>query len=105
MRLGTRQECIGSSPRVSRVYHNGTKEFVGRRPRLTGRLSRVAERLGGSWEGLEVDVFAEGIGKLARNTLGDHRRKTVRLIARDSGGCRNVGVRSLSLVVMFHCNL
>ncbi|RWW44011.1 hypothetical protein BHE74_00050264 [Ensete ventricosum] len=40
----------------------------------------------------EFDVrFVEGIGKLARNTLGDHRRKTVRLAAGDSGGYRNVG--------------
>ncbi|RRT60904.1 hypothetical protein B296_00012630 [Ensete ventricosum] len=36
--------------------------------------------------------FAEGIGKLARNTLGDYRRKTMRLATEDSEGCRNVGV-------------
>ncbi|RWW78687.1 hypothetical protein BHE74_00013076 [Ensete ventricosum] len=43
--------------------------------------------------------FAEGIEKLARNTPGDHRKKTVRLTARDSRVCQNAGVRSLSLVV------
>ncbi|RRT47347.1 hypothetical protein B296_00035399 [Ensete ventricosum] len=37
--------------------------------------------------------FAEGIGKLARNTLGDRRRKTVRLTAGDSEGCGIAGIR------------
>ncbi|RWW38123.1 hypothetical protein BHE74_00056666 [Ensete ventricosum] len=37
--------------------------------------------------------FVEGIGKLARNTLEDRRRKTMRLTAGDSEGCRNAGVR------------
>ncbi|RZR89742.1 hypothetical protein BHM03_00017538 [Ensete ventricosum] len=32
-----------------------------------------------------------GIGKIARNTLGDRRRKTVRLAAREAGGCRFAG--------------
>ncbi|RWW61337.1 hypothetical protein BHE74_00031605 [Ensete ventricosum] len=45
--------------------------------------------MGARWE--FARRFAEGIGKLARNTPGDHRMKTVRLIARDSGGCRNAG--------------
>ncbi|RRT47580.1 hypothetical protein B296_00040961 [Ensete ventricosum] len=48
MRLGTRLECIGSSPRVSGACQDGIREFVGRRPRLAGRLSGVAERLAGS---------------------------------------------------------
>ncbi|RWW40262.1 hypothetical protein BHE74_00054341 [Ensete ventricosum] len=56
MRLATRLECIGSSPRVSEACQDGTREFTGRRPRLVGRLSGVAERLAGSWEGLEVDL-------------------------------------------------
>ncbi|RZS15304.1 hypothetical protein BHM03_00047140, partial [Ensete ventricosum] len=38
--------------------------------------------------------FAEGIEKLARNTSGDRQRKTVRLVAVESGGCRIAGVRS-----------
>ncbi|RWW16549.1 hypothetical protein GW17_00019562 [Ensete ventricosum] len=59
MQLGTRQECIGRSPWVLGVcQQNGTREFVGRRPSLTRRLSGVAERLTGRWEGLEVDVFS-----------------------------------------------
>ncbi|RWW30528.1 hypothetical protein GW17_00004884 [Ensete ventricosum] len=37
--------------------------------------------------------FTKGIGKLARNTPGNHRRKTVRLAAIESGGCRIAGVR------------
>ncbi|RWW20065.1 hypothetical protein GW17_00015843 [Ensete ventricosum] len=45
MHLGTYQECVGSSPRVSGVCQDGAKEFAKRRPRLTGRLSGVAEKL------------------------------------------------------------
>ncbi|RWV78704.1 hypothetical protein GW17_00060278 [Ensete ventricosum] len=98
MQLGTHQECVGSSLRVSGVCQDGAREFAGRRPRLTGRLSGVAEKLVGSWEGLEVDVsgqgldnaegarwefarrFVEGIEKLTRNTPGDRRRKIMRLV-------------------------
>ncbi|RZR90884.1 hypothetical protein BHM03_00018897 [Ensete ventricosum] len=84
MRLGTRLEYIGSSPRVSGVYQDGAREFAGRRPRLVERLSGVAKKLAGSSND-EVGAhreFAEGIGKLARNMPRDHRRKTVRLTAR-----------------------
>ncbi|RWW55069.1 hypothetical protein BHE74_00038313 [Ensete ventricosum] len=108
MRLGTRLECVGSSPRVSGVCQDGAREFAGRRSRLVRRLSGVADRLAGSWEGLEVDVFGrcdesspgvrqdfiEGIGKIARNMLGDRQRKTMRLTVGDSGGCRIARVRS-----------
>ncbi|RWW75862.1 hypothetical protein BHE74_00016088 [Ensete ventricosum] len=73
MRLGTRLEYVGSSPRVSGACQDGTREFDGRRLRLAERLSGVAERLAGSWE---------GIGKIIRNTLGDRRRRIVRLVAR-----------------------
>ncbi|RZR88782.1 hypothetical protein BHM03_00016413 [Ensete ventricosum] len=45
--------------------------------------------------------FAKGIKKLAMNTSGDRWRKIVRLAVEDFEGCRNAGVRSLSLVVMF----
>ncbi|RWW42171.1 hypothetical protein BHE74_00052292 [Ensete ventricosum] len=59
MRLGTRQEYIGSSPRVLRVCQDGAREFNRRRPRFVRRLSGVAEKLAGSWECLEVDVFGD----------------------------------------------
>ncbi|RRT68888.1 hypothetical protein B296_00032601 [Ensete ventricosum] len=97
MRLGTHQECSGSSSRVSRVCQDGVREFARRRLRLTGRLPRVAEKLVGSWYddgprsslgiGLGLDDtlgphrefarrFTEGIRKLAGSTPGDHRKKT-----------------------------
>ncbi|RWW59804.1 hypothetical protein BHE74_00033238 [Ensete ventricosum] len=50
MQLGTRLECIGSSPRVSGVCQDGAREFARRRSRLAGRLTGVAERLTRSWE-------------------------------------------------------
>ncbi|RRT54011.1 hypothetical protein B296_00015752 [Ensete ventricosum] len=97
MQLGTRLECVGSSPMVSRACLDGTREFARRRPRLIESLSMIAQKLIGSWEddgprsslGIEPisnDVvgshwefarrFTEGIGKLAGNTLGDRQKKT-----------------------------
>ncbi|RZS05101.1 hypothetical protein BHM03_00035567 [Ensete ventricosum] len=58
MRLGTRQECVGSSPRVSGVCQDSAREFAKRRLRLAGRLSGVAEKLTGSWDGLVMDILA-----------------------------------------------
>ncbi|RZR83591.1 hypothetical protein BHM03_00010213 [Ensete ventricosum] len=126
MRLGTCLECVGSSPRVLGVCQDGAREFAGRRPRLTRRLSGVAERLTGSWEAYRgypefagrrprlagrlsgvAERLAEswkGIRKSARNTQGDYRRRTMRLIAGNTRGCWIAGVRSLSLVVIYGCN-
>ncbi|RRT75626.1 hypothetical protein B296_00006349 [Ensete ventricosum] len=106
MRLGTRQECIGSSPRVSGACQDGAREFTRRRPRLAERLSGVAEKLAesltmtGSIE-LQPDNgpgfgrcggfhrefarrFAEGIGNLTGNMPGEDQ-KTYRKYA---GGYR-----------------
>ncbi|RWW61240.1 hypothetical protein BHE74_00031705 [Ensete ventricosum] len=66
MRLETCLECVGSSPRVSGAYQDGIREFARRRPRLIGRLSGVAERLAGSWEGLDDMV---GAGREFARTL------------------------------------
>ncbi|RWV86666.1 hypothetical protein GW17_00051411 [Ensete ventricosum] len=98
MRLETRQECVGSLLRVSRACQNDTRGFARRRLRLAGRLSGVAEKLAESWDGLVMDVlaimidFTEGIGKIARNTSGDRRRKTMRLAVGEAKGCRFAGV-------------
>ncbi|RRT65522.1 hypothetical protein B296_00027611 [Ensete ventricosum] len=89
MWLETRLECVGSSPRVSGACQVGTREFAGRRSKLTGRLSGVAERLAGSGEGLED--FAKGIRKIARNTPEDHHWKTERLTVGNTGGYRIAG--------------
>ncbi|RWW38575.1 hypothetical protein BHE74_00056186 [Ensete ventricosum] len=47
MRLGTRLECVRSSPRVSRVCQDSAREFARRRLRLVGRLSGVTNKLSG----------------------------------------------------------
>ncbi|RWW58116.1 hypothetical protein BHE74_00035053 [Ensete ventricosum] len=92
MRLGTHQECVGSSPRVSGACQDSAMEFAKRRPRLTGRLSGKAETLAGRLDDAEgahrefARRFTKGIGKLARNTSGDHRRKIVRLTDGESEG-------------------
>ncbi|RWW44186.1 hypothetical protein BHE74_00050077 [Ensete ventricosum] len=82
IRLGTRLECVESSPRVSGPCQDDAREFIGRRPRLVEILSGVAERL------------ARSIRKIARNTLGDRQKKTVRLAVGNAGGCQIAGVRS-----------
>ncbi|RZR85712.1 hypothetical protein BHM03_00012732 [Ensete ventricosum] len=61
MRLGIRQECIGSSLRVSGACQDCTREFAKRRSRLIRRLSGVAEKLVGSWDGLVMDVSGQGL--------------------------------------------
>ncbi|RRT81937.1 hypothetical protein B296_00003280 [Ensete ventricosum] len=119
MQLGTRQECVGSSPRVSGVYQDSAREFAKRRPRLVGRLSGIAEKLiwtqdqaKVSGQGLDdaegarrefARRFTEGIGKLARNIPGDRRRKTVRFVA--VRRLLDYGSEVVSLVVMFDYNL
>ncbi|RWW05714.1 hypothetical protein GW17_00030995 [Ensete ventricosum] len=47
IRLGTHQECVGSSQKVSGVCQDDAREFAKRRPRLARRLSWVAEKLTG----------------------------------------------------------
>ncbi|RWV82446.1 hypothetical protein GW17_00056055 [Ensete ventricosum] len=115
MRLGTRQECVGSSPRVSGVFQDGAREFAKRRPKITERLSRVAEKLAGNDEpryslGIRPSSddavgsrrkfarrFAEGIGKLAGNAKGDRweeDRRTCRKIARGCWSMRELGLNS-----------
>ncbi|RWV82835.1 hypothetical protein GW17_00055623 [Ensete ventricosum] len=73
MRLGTHQECVGSSPRVSGVYQDGAKEFAGRRPRLIERLSRVTERLAGM---KAHRAFARTLPKVSGRSLGTRREIT-----------------------------
>ncbi|RZS15254.1 hypothetical protein BHM03_00047067 [Ensete ventricosum] len=121
MQLGTRQECVGSSPRVSGVCQDSAREFARRRPRLARRLSGVSEKLVGRLtmigamklqpdDGLRSSLgigpglddamrprrefarrFAKGIGKLAGSTSGDSWKKTRRLTARMPEVVRLVG--------------
>ncbi|RZR89928.1 hypothetical protein BHM03_00017737 [Ensete ventricosum] len=97
MRLGTHQECVGSLSRVSEVCQDGTKEFAKRRQRLTRRLSGVAEKLVGSRDDDAVGSrrkfarrFAEGIGKLAGNAKGDHRKEDRRTYRKSAGDYRSM---------------
>ncbi|RWW68563.1 hypothetical protein BHE74_00023901 [Ensete ventricosum] len=63
MWLGIHLECIEGSPRVSGDCKDGAREFTGRRPRLAGRLSGVAEKVAGSWEG-RAHLVDQGSGQL-----------------------------------------
>ncbi|RRT50605.1 hypothetical protein B296_00020356 [Ensete ventricosum] len=66
---------LGSSPRVSRVFHDGTREFARRRLRLIGRLSGVTEKLTGSSDEV-VGSRRSSLGdspKGSRSSLGTRR--------------------------------
>ncbi|RWV93679.1 hypothetical protein GW17_00043852 [Ensete ventricosum] len=112
MGLGTRQECVGSLPRVSGDCQDDIKEFARRRSRLVGRLSGVAEKLVGNdgprsslsigpefgrCSGISPEFarrFTEGIRKLTGNMSRDCRKKTIGLVARILEAAGLVGVRS-----------
>ncbi|RWW52587.1 hypothetical protein BHE74_00040967 [Ensete ventricosum] len=107
MWLKTYQECVKSSSRVSGIRQDGTREFARRRPRLTERLLRVAEKFAGMGSHQEfARRFTEEIGKLAGNIKGDHREKTGGLVARmpEATGLAEVGSKlslwSLSVVIV-----
>ncbi|RWV77897.1 hypothetical protein GW17_00061220 [Ensete ventricosum] len=78
MRLGIHLECVGSSLRVSGVCQDSAREFIRRRPRLARRLSRVAEKLAGTYasaQGLDDAMgarweFARIMPKVSGRSLG-----------------------------------
>ncbi|RRT80388.1 hypothetical protein B296_00013876 [Ensete ventricosum] len=116
--VGTRQECVGSLSRVSRVFQDGAREFARRRSRLAKKLSGVAKKLAGrlTMTGvmeLQLDDgprsslsigpgfrrcsgisskfarrFIEGIVKLTRNTLGEDQKTC----CKNAEGCRISGI-------------
>ncbi|RZS25004.1 hypothetical protein BHM03_00058159 [Ensete ventricosum] len=71
MRLETHQECIGSSPRISGVCQDSVREFARRRPRLTGRLSGVAEKL--AWKS-SLGIRREITGRRPEDSPQECRR-------------------------------
>ncbi|RZS22683.1 hypothetical protein BHM03_00055495 [Ensete ventricosum] len=96
----THRNIIEGSRKTCREFnHDGMSYRSNINPGSSLGIRPRIERCCGSSPGVCYD-FAEGIGKIARNTSGDRRRKTVRLIAGEAGGCQFMGVRSLSLVVM-----
>ncbi|RWW08770.1 hypothetical protein GW17_00027772 [Ensete ventricosum] len=144
MRLGTRLECVGSSPRVLEACQDGARdlseEAKTRQKIIKGsrkacrELEKFSSGLVGHdcnhslhhagltmTEAIELQLddgprsslgitpgsddavgprrefarrFAEGIGKLARNTPRDRRKKTIGLIARMSEAAGLARVRS-----------
>ncbi|RRT45569.1 hypothetical protein B296_00021450 [Ensete ventricosum] len=71
MRLGTCLECVGSLSRVSGSCQDGAREFVSRRPKLSGRLLGAAEKLAESWEARRE--FTRTSLKVSRRSLGTRR--------------------------------
>ncbi|RWW01755.1 hypothetical protein GW17_00035189 [Ensete ventricosum] len=72
MRLETRQECVGTSPKVSGACQDDTREFAGRRLRLVGRLLRVAKKLIGRLDDAvgARRAFARTLPKVSGRSLG-----------------------------------
>ncbi|RZS07216.1 hypothetical protein BHM03_00038008 [Ensete ventricosum] len=74
-------DAVGNSPEVRRELTESIGSLPGwykgvcrKKTQTRQKIVRVAAKLAESWEGLEN--FAEGIGKIARNMPGDHRRRT-----------------------------
>ncbi|RZS02408.1 hypothetical protein BHM03_00032457 [Ensete ventricosum] len=88
IRLGTRQECVAE----------GIGSLPGWRKEVRQKKTETHRKIVGGWDSLVMDVlaimidFVEDIEKIARNTLGDHQRKTVRLVAGEAGGCSDDAV-------------
>ncbi|RWV94209.1 hypothetical protein GW17_00043276 [Ensete ventricosum] len=114
-------DAVGNSPGVHQKLTEGIGSLPGWRKGVRQKKTETHRKIVGlpgvgkvSGQGLDdaegacrefAKRFAEGIGKLVRNMPGDRRMKTIRLAAVESGGYRNAGVRSLSLMAMFDCNL
>ncbi|RWW75587.1 hypothetical protein BHE74_00016382 [Ensete ventricosum] len=93
----------GNSPGVRQELAEGIGSLPGWRKGVRRKKTETRRKI--IWGSRKACREFEGIGKLARNMLRNHRRKIMRLVVGDFGGCRNAGVRSLSLVVKFDCNL
>ncbi|RZR76191.1 hypothetical protein BHM03_00000820 [Ensete ventricosum] len=98
MRLGTRQECVLSSPRgigsLPRWRKGVRQKKTETHRKITGGSRKACrEHWAKDWT-MWRDLTGSSLGDSPRNTSGDCQRKTVRLIAVESGSCRIMGVRS-----------
>ncbi|RWV95774.1 hypothetical protein GW17_00041568 [Ensete ventricosum] len=90
---------VENSPGVRRELAEGIESLLGWRKGVHQKkietrwkiIGGLHDAEGARWE--FARRFVEGIGKLTRNTLGDRRRKTMRLTAVESRGCQIAGVR------------
>ncbi|RWW73846.1 hypothetical protein BHE74_00018247 [Ensete ventricosum] len=98
--LGVRWELTEGIGSLSKWHKGVRRKKTETRWKIIGGLD---DAMGAQWE--FARRFAEGIEKLARNTLGDRRRKTVRLTAWNVRGCRIAGVRSEVWWSCLNCNL
>ncbi|RWV85144.1 hypothetical protein GW17_00053087 [Ensete ventricosum] len=100
--LGVRRELakgIRSLPRWRKGVHRKKTETRQKIVRVAEKLAGVRKvlkfgRCSGSSSGVHQD-FTEGIEKIARNTLGDRQKKTVRLVTRMVEAVGLAEVRSL----------
>ncbi|RWW27841.1 hypothetical protein GW17_00007718 [Ensete ventricosum] len=89
MRLGTRLECVGSSPRLSRACQDGANDV----PRSSLGIGPSSDDAVGPRQEF-IMRFTEGIRKLAGNTSGDRQKKTIGLTARMPEAVELAKVRS-----------
>ncbi|RWV83196.1 hypothetical protein BHE74_00054781 [Ensete ventricosum] len=82
---------LGNSLEVRRELVEGVGSLPGWHKGVCRKKTETRRKIIG---GRQKD-FAEGIEKIVRNTLGDHRRRTMRLAVGNARGCWITGVRSL----------
>ncbi|RWW63668.1 hypothetical protein BHE74_00029138, partial [Ensete ventricosum] len=106
--------CVGSSLRVSKVCQDSIREFARRRPRLTERLSGVAEKLAGNdrpRSSLGIGLGSDDVVGSRRSLLGDsskgsgsllgtRREITGRLAARMLEAVGLVGIRKRVMLAL-----
>ncbi|RWW36792.1 hypothetical protein BHE74_00058155 [Ensete ventricosum] len=97
MRLGTHQECVGSSPRVSGVCYDSAERVHKKKTETRRKIiggSRKAYRDSDDEVGSRQEFtkrFTEGIRKLTGNMKGDRREEARRTYRKNVGGYRLCG--------------
>ncbi|RZS16390.1 hypothetical protein BHM03_00048371 [Ensete ventricosum] len=85
-------DAVGNSPGVRRELAEGIRSLLGWRKGVCQKKIETRRKIVGGSRKAYRERFAKGIGKLAGNTPGDHRKKIERLIARMSEAIGLTGV-------------
>ncbi|RWV91869.1 hypothetical protein GW17_00045805 [Ensete ventricosum] len=71
-----RVDAVGNPPGVRWELAKGIESLPGWRKRVRQKKTEIRWKIVGGSRKACQERFTKGIGKLAENTLGDHRKKT-----------------------------
>ncbi|RZS27090.1 hypothetical protein BHM03_00060521 [Ensete ventricosum] len=89
-----RVDAVGNSLGVRRELAESIGSLLGWRKGVFQKKTETHRKIIGGSQKACRERFTEGMGKLARNTLGDRWKKTKRLTTRMLEATRLAGVRS-----------